>query len=47
MARRKTKEEQNEQLSETQAAIMAAPAVTVHNTAAGETESLWVWELED
>jgi hypothetical protein len=40
-------EEKKQQVSEGQESILVAPAVNVLNTASGETDSLWVWELED
>ena len=46
MAKRKESQKVVEQ-TDNQAAIMVAPVVTVLDTATGETESLWVWELED
>ena len=33
--------------ADAQAAIMVAPIVNFVDVATGESESLWVWELED
>jgi hypothetical protein len=33
--------------ADAQAAIMVAPIVNVVDSATGEKETLWVWELED
>ena len=46
MARRRD-EEKKQQQSEAQESVLVAPAVNVLNTATGEVDSLWVWELED
>ena len=46
MARRRD-EEKKQQQPEAQESILVAQAVTALNTATGEVDSVWVWELED